>query len=206
MSTEETNRADSLADLIIAEFRSTNAEPSQQDWLALIVAHPEVAGEIADAAMLHRTVEHLKESDFETPLNHQVFESGVSLAISRLYEAPGAALKQTQERIAAIQGPRVRALAREVGLGSAPALLSSILVGAVVVPRKVLHRLVVRLDSTAMILMECFQRARAAAAVPAFKAEGAKPGLATEPTPWPEAVRSLHLSEGETKQLLQLQD
>lgn len=206
MRNEEANGNKNLVDLIIAEFRATHLDPSPQDWLALIAAHPEAAGEIADAAMLHQTVEHLEESDVEAPLNREVFESGVSQAISRLYETPSASLRQAQERIAAVQGPSVRSLAREVGLGSAPALLSGILVGAVEVPRRVLDGLVVHLDLTAMVLIECFRRALAAAAVPAFKAEGGKPGLATEPTSWTDAVRSLHLPEEETRRLLQLQD
>jgi hypothetical protein len=203
---EEKNGIDTKADDIIAEFRATNPAPTPQDWTALRLAHPEVAGEIADAAMLHRTVEHLDELDLDAPLNLQVFESGVSQAINRLYETPSVALHEAQEKIAAVQGPGVRSLAQEVGLGSASALLSGILVGAIEVPRKVLDGLVVQLGSTAMTLMECFQHARAAAAVPAFKAETGKPGLATQPTSWSEAVTSLHLSERETRRLLQLQD
>jgi len=54
--------------------------------------------------------------------------------------------------------------------------------------------------------MECFQRARATATVPSFKAEMEKPGLATQPTSWSEAVKSLRLSEQETQRLLLLQD
>jgi hypothetical protein len=183
-----------------------NPAPTQKDWIALIGAHPEVAGVIAYAALLHLTVQHLDESDLDGPLNREVFESGVSRAITRLYAIPSAALREAQEKIAAVQGPGVRALALEVGLGSASALLSGILVGAIEVPRKVLDGLVVQLGSTAMILMECFQRARATATVPSFKAEMEKPGLATQPTSWSEAVKSLRLSEQETQRLLLLQD
>ncbi|MGO9593008.1 MAG: hypothetical protein ACLQFF_12445 [Steroidobacteraceae bacterium] len=203
---EERKRDESPATRIIAEFRSMNPAPTQKDWIALIGAHPEVAGEIADAALLHRTVQHLDESDLDGPLNREVFESGVSRAITRLYAIPSAALREAQEKIAAVQGPGVRTLALEVGLGSASALLSGILVGAIEVPRKVLDGLVVQLGSTAMILMECFQRARATATVPSFKAEMEKPGLATQPTSWSEAVKSLRLSEQETQRLLLLQD
>lgn len=203
---QDTKGNDSTADRVIAEFRATNPAPTPQDWTALGAVHPEVAGEIADAAMLHRAVQHLDESDLSAPLNLEVFELGVSQAINRLYEVPSTTLCQAQEKIAAVQGPGVRALAREVGLGSASALLSGILVGAIEAPRKVLDGLVVQLEITAMVLMECFQRARAAATVPAFKAEAGKPGMATQPTPWPEAVKSLHLPEQETQRLLKLQD
>jgi hypothetical protein len=194
------------ADEIITEFRATTLAPTPQDWSALRIAHPDAAGEIADAALIHRMAQHLDESDLDASLNVEVFESGVSNAINRLYETPSAALCVAQAKIASVQGPDVRSLAREVGLGSASALLSGILVGAIEVPRKVLEGLVGKFGSTAMTLMECFQRARAAATVPAFKAEAGKPGLVTKPVPWPDAVKSLRLSEQETRQLLELQD
>jgi hypothetical protein len=206
MRNEETNGNNGVATHIIDEFRATTPTPSEQDWMSLIATHPEFAGEIADAALLDRTTEHLEEADLGAPLDQSVFDSGVSRAINMLHEKPSAALCEAQEKIAAVQGTDVRALARDAGLGSASVLLSGVLVGTIEAPRKLVDFLAVKWGSTAVVLRECFRRAGASATVPAFKAQMRKPGLPTRPTPWAEAVKSLKLSEQETQRLLQLQD
>jgi hypothetical protein len=204
MSQEDRNS--NAAARIIKTFRASSPTPSEQEWMALIEAHPEFAGEIADAALVERTAEHLDESDLEAPLDHGVFEAGVSRAINRLYEIPSAALSKAQEKIGAAQGTAVRTLAREVGLGAASSLLSGVLVGTIEAPRKLVGFLATKWESPSWVLLECFRRTHDAAAVPAFKAEFGKPGIATEPKSWAEAVRSLNLPELETQRLLRLQD
>jgi hypothetical protein len=206
MSNTETNGNELGAARIIDEFRATTPAPDPDDWNALIVAHPEFAAEIADAAFLAQASEALEESDVEAPLDHEVFDSGVSQAINLLYELPSAALSQTQEKIARAKGTAVRTLAREMGLGSAAALLSGVLVGSIEAPAKLLRLLAGKWSSTELVLAECFRRSSSGAAVPAYKAEKGKPGLAMQPTPWAEAVRSLNLSEHETQRLLEFQD
>jgi hypothetical protein len=174
--------------------------------MSLIQANPEFAGEIADVALIEGVTEHLDERDLGAPLEQEVFEAGVSRAISRVCEVPSAALCRAQESIGAVQGTAVRALAREAGLGAASSLLSGVLVGTIEAPRKLVGFLAVKWDSPTWVLLECFHRTHAAAAVPAFKAEMGKPGIATEPKSWAEAVRSLRLSESETQRLLKIQD
>lgn len=138
MTKAEQNANDTGAARIIDEFRATTPAPGAEDWNVLIAAHPEFAAQIADAAFLEQAGESLEESDVEAPLDHEVFDSGVSRAINLLYEMPSAALSQAQEKIAAAQGIAVRALAREVGLGSAAALLSGVLVGSIEAPRRLI--------------------------------------------------------------------
>jgi hypothetical protein len=201
-----TNREDSPADRVILEFLVTKPQPSEQDWLALIADYPELSGEITDAALLFSTSDHLADSDVDAPLNLEVFDAGVSRAISLVHEIPSAILRDAQEKIASIKGPDVRVVANAIGLGSASVLLSGILVGSVEAPRKILDALAKKLESSALVLVECFRRARENAVVPSYKAEATKPGLTTQPKNWGDAVKSLNLSSVETERLLRLQD
>jgi hypothetical protein len=191
---------------VIEDFRASSPTPSEQEWMKLIEAHPEFAGEIADAALIERTARHLDERDLEAPLDPETFEAGVSRAISRLYEVPSADLSKAQKHIGAVRGTAVRALAREAGLGEASSLLSGVLVGTIQAPQRILEFLASKWNASSWVLLECFQRTHAEAAVPAFKAEFGKPGVATDPKTWAEAVKSLNLPEAETDRLLKFQD
>ncbi len=196
----------SQAAQIIESFRASTPTPSEEEWMTLIEAHPSQASKIADTALVELAAEHLEEADLEASLDQDAFEAGVSQAISRLYEVPSDTLRKAQENIGAVQGTAVRALAREAGLGSASSLLSGVLIGAITAPRALVTFLATKWDSPGWVLLECFHRARAGATVPAFKAEFGKPGIAVEPRPWAEAVRSLKLPDSETQHLLKLQD
>jgi hypothetical protein len=203
---EGTNRKGLSASSVIEAFLSSMSEPGEDDWVALIAEHPEFAGEIADAALVYGSVEHLSDSDTQASLDSQVFDAGVSRAISLVHEIPSALLADAQQKIASIQGPAIRAVAAEIGLVSAPALLSGVLVGSIEAPRQIVDALVKSLKASSIALSECFRRARQDAAVPAYKAEAAKPGVSIQPMSWEDAVRSLKLPADETEKLLIFKD
>lgn len=202
--TNQTNFNESSVRRIIAEFLESTQEPTTADWKQLIAAHPEAAGDIADAALLRRGVRHLDESALDTPLNQAAFDATVSQAINLLYQTPSAQLVDVQTRVAAVRGPAVRKLAQEIGLGGYPSLLSGVLAGSIAAPNRILDSLAARFDSSVAALVECFRRTFAATTIPSYKAEDGKPGVIAKATAWAEAVKSLNLAEEETTQLLNL--
>ena len=115
-------------------------------------------------------------------------------------------LVEIEEKVAPFRGSRVRGLAPKVGLGSHPALLSGVLAGSIVAPRRVLKRLGEILEAPEFALMAFFKRFFESRAIPAFKAENGKPKVLGAASSWEEAVKSLKLSPVETKELLMLDD
>jgi hypothetical protein len=109
-----------------------------------------------------------------------------------------------EEKIAAVSGPSARQLAAEVGLGSFVPLFNSVLEGTVEAPAKVLFRLGTLWQTSVAMLMELFRLSFENRAVPAFKAESGKPEVSDRPISWESAVRSLKLSQEQTKELLSL--
>lgn len=115
-------------------------------------------------------------------------------------------LEKAQAQVMAIQGPTVRKLSAEIGLGKNSALLSGVLAGRTAAPSKVLQALSERLHVAALALAESFRRSFAQSTVPAFKAMEGKPVVSPEPLSWEAAVTSLKLSPPETEALLELAD
>lgn len=115
-------------------------------------------------------------------------------------------LEKAQAQVMAIQGPAVRKLSAEIGLGKNSALLSGVLAGRTAAPSKVLQALSDRLHVAALALAESFRRSFAHSTVPAFKAVEGKPVVNPEPLSWAAAVTSLKLSSSETEALLELAD
>jgi hypothetical protein len=115
-------------------------------------------------------------------------------------------INELEQKIDAVRGPSARDLARKVGLDGYVALLSSVLVGSVVTPKKVLKRLSEIFEGSEQALSEIFSRSFESKVIPAFKKEGEKPQVATSPTSWEEAVKSLNLKPDKTKELLHLDD
>lgn len=113
---------------------------------------------------------------------------------------------EIEEKVTAYRGPAIRKLARQVGLGAYPALLSGVLAGSICAPSKLLGRLSNLLGAPERAMTGFFTRCFASRLVPAFKAENGKPQVSALATSWEEAVRSLKLSEDQTKELLQLDE
>jgi hypothetical protein len=206
MNTQRIDLANTQAGKVIATFLKETASPTVQDWKRLISKHPEYAADIADAAMLHQDARPLVEGDLKGKVNEEVYQAGVSKVLSLLHSAPSPQLEDAQKKVVASRGPAVRQLAPEVGLGSAPALLSSILVGNVVAPKQVLRRLAEELETSVMALAEVFARAFAGREVPAYKTQGGKPQMPSVPTPWKEAVQASGLTEKQMQDLLNLDE
>jgi hypothetical protein len=198
--------ANTQAGKVIATFLKETASPTVQGWKRLISKHPEYAADIADAAMLHQAARSLVEEDLKGKVNEKVYQAGVSKVLSLLHSAASPQLEDAQKKVVASRGPAVRELAPEVGLGSAPALLSSILVGNVVAPKQVLRRLAEKLETSVIALAEVFASAFAARELPAFKAQDGKPRVPAAPTPWKEAVQASGLSEKQMQDLLKLDE
>ena len=115
-------------------------------------------------------------------------------------------LEKAQAQILAIQGPAVRKLSVEIGLGKNSALLSGVLAGRTAAPSKVVQALSDRLHVAALALAESFRRSFVHSPIPAFKAVEGKPMVNPEPLSWSAAVTSLNLSSSDTEVLLQLAD
>lgn len=188
----------------IATFLAANPEASKEQWMRLIEQNKEIAGEIADAALLRTGVKHLAEADVEAPLNIEAFSASVSNAINLVHTRPSPIATHIERRVAEVRGPAVKKLAAELGLGAAPALLSSVLAGTVKVPRKLLEPLARKFETSVAALQDYLLFSFQRQAVPAFKAEQGKPEIAIEPTAWAEAVRASQLAPEQTKELLEL--
>lgn len=110
------------------------------------------------------------------------------------------------QKIVAYRGPAARRLAVKVGIGEHVALLSGILAGSIVPPKKVMRSLSETFEAPESALGLAFRRTFESRSVPAFKAEDGKPHVSKLASSWEKAVRSLDLSEDQTKNLLQLDD
>jgi hypothetical protein len=115
-------------------------------------------------------------------------------------------LEKAHAQVQAVQGPAVRKLSNDIGLGKNSALLSGVLSGRTEAPSKVLQALSDRLQVAALALAESFRRSFALNTVPAFKAGDGKPVVHPEPQSWSDAVASLKLSSEEAQALLELAD
>lgn len=195
------------AQAVVEEFLvEHDEEPTRAEWKQLVAQHPELASEIAEAAMFHLALESLQDSDVSCPVNKAAYDSSVSAAINLLHTQPSPVLTEAAEKVAAVQGAAVRKLCAQVGLGAHVALLSGVLVGAIRAPVKLIERLSQALAAPAIALKEFFAESFERRQVPAYKAEAGKPVVNLQPTPWAEAVRALKLSPEETSNLLALDD
>lgn len=200
----DTNFAD--AQSVIAEFLLRVREPLTNDWDELLSQFPQFANEIVNTALILKAG-CLSEEDYETesPESSELFTQTVSLAINLAYAQPSPQLKEVQEKIASCRGPAIRSLCTDLAISHAP-LLNGVLAGTISPPSKLLRRLAERLESPVAALREIFSQSFAAREVPAYKSDGAKPSVSTQPTSWEDAVRSLKLPNHETKSLLSWND
>jgi hypothetical protein len=114
-------------------------------------------------------------------------------------------LEPIESRVSKCRGAAVRSLASKLGLQPfAVPLVSGILAGSIRAPRKLLPKLALALDAPESLLSTVFRGSFDRRLVPAFKAEGGKPVLATAPATWTTAVKALSLSPEDAKALLEL--
>lgn len=198
-----TNRNKDEAARLVEDFLIDNPNPQTSDWKRLIDAYPQHAGAIADAALAHSGADDV---GIQLPFNEALFNSTVSRVLNLVHQTPSPLLDAAQKKVGEIQGPAAKKVAVEIGIGPYASLLSGILVGRTLAPRRILAALGRRLDVPVAALAEVFRRSFATAEVPAFKSPDGQPRLMTRPSPWEQAVQAMNLPKEETQRLLQMAD
>lgn len=197
-----TDKTNLDAESVIADFLLEVREPTAKDWDSLITRFPQFAADIVDAALVEKSrVAFEAESIANAPVSGDVLARTTSKAINLAYSHTSPQLKATQDKIASFQGPAIRNLCTELVIPHV-ALLSGVLAGTISPPIKLLRRLGERFGEPIAALRESFSQSFRARPMPAFKSEDRKPSVSTRPKSWQEAVRSLNLSDEETKSLL----
>lgn len=191
-------------DRVLSEFVERFPSPSQDDWKELIARYPEAAGEITDAALLCVGRQHLTDDDVMNDLDLDAYDATLSDAINLVYATANDRIDSLATKVSAVRGPALRDLAREVGLGSHVALLSSVLAGTVQAPIRLVERLTQVFKASAFELSELFIQCFARRPLPAFKSGGDKPCVDLAVTPWREAVSRLNLPPEQAEELLKL--
>lgn len=197
-----TDKTNLDAESVIADFLLEVRVPTAKDWDSLIIRYPQFAADIVDAALVEKSsVAFEAESIANAPVSGDVLARTTSKAINLAYSHTSPQLKATQDKIASFQGPAIRNLCTELVIPHV-ALLSGVLAGTISPPIKLLRRLGERFGEPIAALRESFSQSFRARPMPAFKSEDGKPSVSTRPKSWQEAVRSLNLSDEETKYLL----
>ncbi|NML84298.1 hypothetical protein [Polaromonas sp.] len=134
------------------------------------------------------------------------YEKSVS-ELAVLCAAHGLAMQKLlaalEPRVSSCKGAAIRNLVSKLELQPvATPLVSSILVGNVRAPRKLLSRLAGAFEAPESLLSTLFRGSFDRRLVPAFKAKAGKPMLSTAPTTWTAAVKSLNLPADDAKALL----
>lgn len=189
---------------IIDNFLADNPNPTEDQWKLLIEQYKEYAGDIVDTALLYSTMNHLEDSDVETPLDMTVFDATISNAMDLVLTTTSPLYGDIEKKVAAIRGPAVRKVATDIGLEIAPFLLNSIICGSIKVPHKILQRLADIFDTRTTVVKAYFSSKFEKQAIPVFKAENGKPEVAVTQKGWEETVRSLNLPLDKTEYLLSL--
>lgn len=189
---------------LVEDFLSENARPNSDDWKRLIDAHPQHAGTIADAAILHGNSDATPDSTEQFQSDDEIFDATISGILSAVHRTPSAALEAAKKQVAATQGPKARQVAVDIGIGPHAALLSGILIGRTLAPAPILSALGEKLGVSIAALSEVFQRNFSSAEVPAFKSPDGQPQVMTEPWTWEQSVKALKLSDDETQRLITL--
>jgi hypothetical protein len=187
---------------VIADFLYEVPQPTARDWDGLLTRFPQFAADIVDAALMEKNrVSFEAESIENAPVSGDVLARTTSRAINLAYSRSSPQLKATQDKIASFQGPAIRNLCTELAIPHV-ALLSGVLAGTISPPIKLLRRLGENFGEPIAALRESFSQSFRARPMPAFKSENGKPSVSTRPKSWEEAVRSLDLSDEQTKSLL----
>jgi hypothetical protein len=198
------NRTESEIDRLVDEFLQGNPQPKLSDWKSLIDQYPQWADAIADAAMIRAGYRQFQDKQVPSTVTDQVFNASISEVLNLVHQTPSASLLCAKERVEAIQGPSVKAVAEKIGVGPYPSLLNGVLVGRTIAPSRILAALEAHLQVPVAALVELFRRTFAETEVPAYKASGVKPRVPLRPSTWDDAVRAMKLPPRETARLLKL--
>jgi hypothetical protein len=197
-----TDDAHDDAERVIAAFLESVQQPTTKDWNELITRFPQHAADIVDAALIEQGGCSFEEgADAQSVQSGELFSNTVSKALNLAYTTPSKQLKEVQSKIEAFRGPAIRTLCSELQIAHSQ-LLSGVFTGTIRPPNRLLRWLAERLDAPVAALRETFSRSFSARTIPAFKSQDGKPSVPLEPVSWEEAVRSLHLTDAETKSLL----
>jgi hypothetical protein len=200
-----TNRNKDEASRLIENFLIENPKPQTSDWKRLIDAHPEHAGDIADAALVYGGTDEVAEGA-QPPFNDALFNATISRVLNLVHQTPSPSLEAAQRKVAEILGPEAKKVAIEIGIGPYASLLSGVLVGRTSAPSRIIAALGRRLDVPLAALSEVFRRTFAMSEVPAFKSPDSQPRLMAKPSTWQQAVKAMKLPVEETERLLKLCD
>lgn len=198
-----TNRNSDEAERLVEDFLIDNPIPQTSDWKRLIDTYPQHAAAIADAALAHGGAD---EVGIQPPFNEALFNSTVSRVLNLVHQTPSPLLDAAHKKVGEIQGPAAKKVAVEIGIGPYASLLSGILVGRTLAPRRILTSLGRRLDVPTVALAELFRRSFAMLEVPAFKSPDGQPRMMTQPSTWEQAVQAMNLPSEESQRLLRLAD
>src|SRR5882672_10048145 len=116
-------------DRLIEEFLIGNPQPKTADWKRLIEQYPQHAGAIADAALINHSFIESQEDGSTGAFDETLFNATISYVLNLVHQTPSASLKEAKERVAAIQGPSVKKVAEDIGIGPYASLLNGVLVG-----------------------------------------------------------------------------
>ncbi len=194
------------AERLVEDFLIENPNPQTSDWKRLIDAHPQHASAIADSALAYGSADEAAEASSQLSFNDALFNATISRVLNLVHQTPSPILETAQRKVAEIQGPAVKKIALEIGIGPYASLLSGVLVGRTLAPGRILAALGRRLDVPLAALSEVFRQSFAMSEVPAFKSLNGKPKLLTQPMTWEQTVRAMNLLPDETDRLLKLSD
>ena len=202
---EPTNRPDmEEVDRLIEEFLIENPQPETGDWKRLIEEYPQHAGATADAVLINRNFVAPQTNVSAGAFNEKLFNVTISQVLNLVHQTPGASLVEAKKRVTTIQGPSVKKIAEEIGIGPYASLLNGVLVGRTIAPIRVLRALESRLEVPILALVELFRLTFSQREVPAHKVIGGKPKLQSQPCTWEQAVKEMNLPPDETARLLSL--
>ncbi|MDP1734441.1 MAG: hypothetical protein Q8L44_08770 [Sulfuritalea sp.] len=187
---------------LIEDFMMDHPSPVADDWKCLIDAYPQHASLIADAALFRSGTDDIDgEQGDLSPAGQSAFNNTISKVLNSVHQTPSPLLAAASKRVASIQGPSAKNIAIELGIGPYGSLLSGVLVGRTVAPRRVLEALAHKLQMSAAILAEVFRQSFASSTVPAFKSTEGKPQVSVQPVTWDDAVRAMDVGPEETARL-----
>lgn len=195
--------ANNEVDRIVADFIGRNPSATVADWKRLIEANPRVARQLAQASLLHLS-DSADDDEEETPavkIDEALFSKTLSGAINMLHRPPKTMVEAAEKKVAEVKGPAVRKLAVDIGLGPYGSLLSGVLVGRVVAPRRLLRGLEGALGVPMAAMAEVFRQSYQGREVPAWKSQ-VTPGVPDRQHTWEEAVNELSLTQEERARLL----
>lgn len=190
---------------ILTEFLDQHPLPSRKDWIALIEANPNFAGDIADFELVNGYAEQLATNP-GAEIDEQLVSRTLARALSELSRIDATDSRAVEVRLDAFRGPTAQRLAHDIGLKGQISLLNSVMFGRVLAPLKIVSRIAERVNASASDLMVVFARRFEETGQVAFKSIDRKPSAPSDPIPWDQAVRAEGLPSDDERELLALMD